>query len=118
MNKAAQAEISVILINGDKETPADIFGTITASTKFSQRRLFKKADNAYIQLQPGQKFPLDRSTMVVLMDDDLVFDVNVLDHDSDWSPNDQVAKGRVVTCSSSGNVDQAGGEWRIRPDPD
>ncbi|KAM3498994.1 hypothetical protein MY10362_007726 [Beauveria mimosiformis] len=73
MNKAAQAEIS-----------------------FGERRLFNKADNAYIKLQPGQKFPLDRSTMVVPMDDNLVFDVNVWDHDADWSPNDQVATGRVV----------------------
>ncbi|KAM3447841.1 hypothetical protein MY3296_008361 [Beauveria thailandica] len=95
MDKAAQADIEVILINGDEENPADIFGTITASTRFGQRRLFNKASDAHIELAPGQKFPLDRSTLAVPMDDKLVFDVNVWDHDADWSPNDQIAKGKV-----------------------
>ncbi|KAM3429401.1 hypothetical protein MY4824_008292 [Beauveria thailandica] len=95
MDKAAQADIEVILINGDEENPADIFGTITASTRFGQRHLFNKASNVHIEIRPGQKLPLQRSTLAVPMDDKLVFDVNVWDHDADWSPNDQVAKGKV-----------------------
>ncbi|OAQ97287.1 hypothetical protein LLEC1_00043 [Akanthomyces lecanii] len=95
MSKAAQAQIDIVLINGDKEKPADIYGTILAATKFGQHQLFKKADSEHIDISPGQKFPLERSTMAVPMDGNLAFDVDVWDYDFDPSPNDQVAKENV-----------------------
>ncbi|OAA53370.1 hypothetical protein ISF_08851 [Cordyceps fumosorosea ARSEF 2679] len=96
MGNAAQADIDVILINGDDENPADVYGKVIATTKYGKRDLFNKDSKSYVELKPGDKVPLERKVMAVAMDDKLVTDVDLWDHDADLSPNDSIA-GAIVT---------------------
>ncbi|KGQ09267.1 Protein synthesis inhibitor I [Beauveria bassiana D1-5] len=99
MSNAAEAVVEVILINGDEETPADIFGNIRVDSKFVQRDLLNRfpggiyrTGEGYISLRPEEHTPLSRAVMAVPMDDSLKVHVRLWDHD-DLSPNDEVAKG-------------------------
>ncbi|OAA50748.1 Ribosome-inactivating protein [Beauveria brongniartii RCEF 3172] len=93
MSSAAEALVEVVMIDGDQEDPADVFGTVRVHSKFVQRHLFSKADNEYIDVRPGGKIPLSRAVMAVSMDDTLEVNVDLTDHDSDASPNDKIAAG-------------------------
>lgn len=48
LNNAAQALVEVILINGDGEDPANVYGTITANNGFGEIDLFRKDSSNYI----------------------------------------------------------------------
>ena len=48
LNNAAQALVEVILVNGDGENPANVYGSITASNGFGEINLFRKDSSNYV----------------------------------------------------------------------
>ena len=61
-----QATISVKLINGDGEDPADVYGNISGRFGIdSQFTLFNKSQSQYIEVRPGEFIPLERDEVVV-----------------------------------------------------
>ena len=48
LSNAAQALVEIVLINGDNEDPANVFGTITAHNGLSDIALFRKDSKHYI----------------------------------------------------------------------
>jgi len=93
-SNAVQALIEVILINGDNENPADIYGTITANNGFGDTELFNRDAKHNIPVRPKDAIPL-RTAVAVPMGKTLQVNALVYDHDSDLSPDDEVAKGTV-----------------------
>ncbi|KAM3518318.1 hypothetical protein NHJ13051_008276 [Beauveria bassiana] len=94
MSNAAEALVEVVMVNGDNEDPANVFGTVRVHSKFVQRQLFQKADNEHIEIGQGKKIPLSRAVMAVPMDDTLEVHVDLTDHDPE-SFNDNIATGSV-----------------------
>lgn len=93
MDNAVEASIKVTLVNGDDEKPADIYGNITAKSKFGTSELFRKISKEHIDVYPGYDIPLSRHAIAVPKGSTLVIDANVWDHDGDASGDDEVAKG-------------------------
>ncbi|UNI13280.1 hypothetical protein JDV02_000037 [Purpureocillium takamizusanense] len=91
MSNAAEAVVEVVLINGDNENPADIFGTLKVTSRFVSRELFNKAQKDSISVRPGESIPLSRAVMAVPLDDTLVVRADLWDYDP--VSNDEVAKG-------------------------
>ncbi|KAM3522857.1 hypothetical protein MY4038_008438 [Beauveria bassiana] len=93
MSSATKVVIQVIMLDGDGEKPADVFGRVRVSSRFVQRDLFNKESGNSIEVYPDTVIPLSRAIMAVPMLDTLKIHVDLWDHDSDWSPNDQIAYG-------------------------
>ncbi|EFZ04527.2 Ribosome-inactivating protein [Metarhizium robertsii ARSEF 23] len=91
MRNAIKAVVQVILVDGDGENPADVFGKVSVSSRFVQRDLFQKEGDDSIEVYPGKAIPLSGATMAIPLDDTLTIHVDLWDYDSDWSPNDQIA---------------------------
>ena len=119
LSNAAQASIEVILINGDGEDPADVYGVITARNGLGDTELFNKASDHHIDVRPGAAIPLRRSIVAVPLDEQLTIDASVYDHDSDLSPDDEIAKGAVefnvdILSSFSQSIHGKYGEISVR----
>ncbi|PMB64478.1 NAD(+)--arginine ADP-ribosyltransferase Chelt [Beauveria bassiana] len=93
MSSATKVVIQVFMLDGDGEKPADVFGRVRVSSRFVQRDLFNKESGNSIEVYPDTVIPLSRAIMAVPMLDTLKIHVDLWDHDSDWSPNDQIAYG-------------------------
>ncbi|KAI1175630.1 ribosome-inactivating protein [Nemania sp. FL0916] len=93
MGFAAQAKIDVVLVNGDDENPANIYGEITANNGHGTIDLFRRFPRArYVNIYPGDDVPLLRSIVAAPMDGSLKIHADLIDHDSD-SKDDEVANG-------------------------
>ncbi|KJZ79114.1 hypothetical protein HIM_01265 [Hirsutella minnesotensis 3608] len=94
MNRAAEASISVVLINGDGEDPAQVYGKIFAQTRYRRYTLLDETEAREVRVQ--QAIPLVQRPIPVpvSVDDKLVLDFDLWDHDN-ISPDDQIAKGGV-----------------------
>ncbi|KAK6229983.1 hypothetical protein QUC31_002645 [Theobroma cacao] len=96
VRQALNATINVLLINGDKESPADVYGTIKASQVIggssTSLTLFEKSSSEYVQVRPHHSIPLIRSVVVVPMTSGLTITADLWDYDT-LSPDDQIAKG-------------------------
>ncbi|KAI1155741.1 ribosome-inactivating protein [Nemania diffusa] len=119
LSNAAQALIEVVLINGDGENPADIYGTITARNGFGDIDIFNRASAEHIDVRPGAAIPLKRTVVAVPLSQRLEIDASVYDHDSDWSSDDEVAKGIArfdvdISRSYSQSIRGAYGEISVR----
>ncbi|KAM0664435.1 hypothetical protein ACQRIU_007017 [Beauveria bassiana] len=93
MSNAAEALVEVVLIDGDDENPANVYGYVKVYSKFVERELFRK-ENDYIDVRPGENIPLSRAVMAVPMDSTLRVFAVLGDYDS-LSPNDNIARGSV-----------------------
>ncbi|PHH91238.1 hypothetical protein CDD83_1239 [Cordyceps sp. RAO-2017] len=118
MSDAVEARVEVVLVNGDGESPADIYGKISVSSKFVQRDLFYKESTDYIGVYPGNAIKLSRAILAVPKDDRLRVHADLVDHDSDASSNDQVAKGYAdfhpkVSGKDSATIRGEYGEIRV-----
>ncbi|KAF5338540.1 hypothetical protein D9757_015426 [Collybiopsis confluens] len=89
---ALYAQISVILINGDNENPADVYGRITGNNGFATFALFGKASNESVSVKPQDPIPLSRAIVAVPTDQKLEINVLLWDHDS-TNPDDEIANG-------------------------
>ncbi|KAI1753853.1 ribosome-inactivating protein [Xylaria castorea] len=96
MRDAAQALVEVVLINGDGEDPADVYGTITAYNEYGWSSLFSKPDkNSRINVHPNSAIPLSRSVVAVPMAGVLTIEALLLDYDP-ISYDDEIANGKAV----------------------
>lgn len=96
MSNAAEALVDVVLINGDDENPAGVYGKVYAmNTSFNDEiELFRKSDGNPEQVYPKASIPLLRPAVVVPMDASLKIRVDLWDYDK-LSPDDKIARGTV-----------------------
>ncbi|KAK8061047.1 hypothetical protein PG997_015268 [Apiospora hydei] len=88
------ARITVNLVNGDGESPADVYGDITTNNGHGQSELFGKAESEHISVSPQDKIPLSRSVVAVPTTGTLRVDAHLWDHDK-VTPDDEIAAGFV-----------------------
>lgn len=118
MSDAAEALVEVILVNGDGEDPADVYGSITAQTVYGESELFRREAGRRIQVRPRARIPLLRSVVAVPMDSNLVIKADLMDHDA-ISYNDEIAKGTaefrpLVHDSAKASIRGKYGEIEVR----
>ncbi|KAK6230443.1 hypothetical protein QUC31_001961 [Theobroma cacao] len=98
VRQALNAIVDVLLINGDKESPADVYGTIKGSQDLegssTSLTLFEKSSDEYVQVRPYHSIPLTRSVVVAPMSSGLIITTDLWDYDT-VSSDDQIAKGSV-----------------------
>ncbi|XP_021731777.1 uncharacterized protein LOC110698620 [Chenopodium quinoa] len=92
-----QATLSVKLINGDGEDPADVYGNIDGrfgiSTQFS---LFDKKQSQHIPVRPGEFIPLSRSDVnVPEAATEMEISAYLMDYDA-VSSDDEIANGKAL----------------------
>lgn len=97
LSNAVQAYVEVIMINGDEEDPADVYGSILAGSthpEFEKQELvlFHRDSGDYIKVGKGAVIPLLRSIVAVPLNSQLIVRANLLDHDT-LSPDDEIANG-------------------------
>lgn len=99
MDAAAAASVEIILQNADDENRPDVYGHITASTRFGRRDLFRKSQGQYVRMLPNSAFDLARPVMAVPMDDILSVNVTLMEHDKGlfgfFRKEDEIAKRQV-----------------------
>ncbi|KAI1415787.1 ribosome-inactivating protein [Hypoxylon sp. FL1857] len=98
LSNAAQALVKIILIDGDGEDPADVYGNISADNGYAyygESELFRKASSEHIDVRPGAAIPLVRSAIAVPMSRSLRIKALLYDHDT-ISPDDEIANGVAV----------------------
>ena len=103
-----QATISVKLINGDGEDPADVYGNISGRFGIgSQFTLFNKSQSQYIEVRPGEFIPLERDEVVVPGEaSELEITAYLMDYDT-LSSDDEIANGKAVfLVKSAGESDK------------
>lgn len=94
MSNAAEASVSVILINGDGESPADVYGHVWAQNTSlgGEIELYNKSSNKHENVYPNQPITLQRYTLAVPMTARLKIRVDLWDHDV-YNPDDHIAEG-------------------------
>ncbi|XP_057972817.1 uncharacterized protein LOC131160966 [Malania oleifera] len=104
LSDAVVANVEVILIDGDGEDPADVYGDICArSSIFSdESQLFRKASKEYINVRPRERISLSRSVVAVPLDATLIIKALLYDYDT-LSSDDEIANGTAeFPAQSSG----------------
>ncbi|KAI1084836.1 ribosome-inactivating protein [Whalleya microplaca] len=94
MSNAAEALIEIILVEGDGEDTANVYGRIHARN-FSfagEIDLFRRSDSDHVNVKPNQRIPLLRSALAIPMDGTLSISASLFDHDV-FSPDDEIAQG-------------------------
>lgn len=92
LSDAAVAKVEVTLIDGDGESPADVYGRIVALNGINESMLFRREKNERMDVRSGQLIPLSRSVVAVPLDGSLKVLVELYDYDND----DEIAKGIAV----------------------
>lgn len=97
---AVQARVEVKLINGDDENPADVYGLLAVTNgkpgfEDNEILLFQRSSSYHVDVQPQQLIPLARSLIAMPLNSELRVRAELYDHDSDWSSDDEIAKGTV-----------------------
>ncbi|KMS95649.1 hypothetical protein BVRB_006240 [Beta vulgaris subsp. vulgaris] len=103
-----QATISVKLINGDGEDPADVYGRIAGRFGIgSEFVLFDKSQSQRIEVRPEEFIPLERDEVVVPAEaSELEITAHLMDYDT-ISPDDEIANGKAVfLVKSAGQSDK------------
>ncbi|PYI25433.1 ribosome-inactivating protein [Aspergillus indologenus CBS 114.80] len=89
------AQITVVLIDGDGESPADVYGEITANNGHGQSELFRKTNSSeHVDVKPQHDIPLSRTVVAVPTTGTLRVHANLWDHDV-ISGDDEIAYGSV-----------------------
>ncbi|RDA93500.1 hypothetical protein CP533_4018 [Ophiocordyceps camponoti-saundersi (nom. inval.)] len=94
LGSAVAASIKVILIDGDGESPANIYGTCDLKTEYLQRTWFKVKKDGNFEVYPGNLITGTETTVAVGIDDILQIRVDIWDYDTFSSP-DAVARGMI-----------------------
>ncbi|CAH0002474.1 unnamed protein product [Clonostachys byssicola] len=94
MSDALYAQITVVLINGDDEDPANVYGDIYTNNGYGHSQLFQKGRKEYVNVSPLSRIPLVRGIVAVPTDGSLVITANLWDYDS-LSPDDEIAAGEA-----------------------
>ncbi|KAK9273157.1 hypothetical protein L1049_017964 [Liquidambar formosana] len=116
---AVEATLEFMLINGDEENPAKLYGGLTArNSKFvddiAEIVLFRKTSREGIVGRPGQLIPLSRSLVAVPFDSSLIVEANLLD-----SSNKVIAEGIAefpaqLSGTAEKNISGKYGEIRVK----
>ncbi|KAI1359398.1 ribosome-inactivating protein [Xylaria arbuscula] len=119
LSNTAQATVQVILVNGDNEDPADIYGTIKARTGFGEFVIFDRSAGEHVDVSPNAPIPIDKSVFAVALSQHLEIDVSLFDHDDDPSFDDEIAKGIAkfdvdIMKSGAQSITGASGEISVR----
>ncbi|CAH9069266.1 unnamed protein product [Cuscuta europaea] len=92
------ATVRVVLINGDRESPVDVYGSIKATSVLDGGSplitLFEKSAGDSVKVNLEEEIPLTRSAVVVPMDDGVTISAYLYDHDS-ISSDDETATSCV-----------------------
>ncbi|KLU92136.1 hypothetical protein MAPG_11083 [Magnaporthiopsis poae ATCC 64411] len=88
------AQITVVLIDGDGEDPADVYGEITAKNGHGESELFRKANKQHVDVKPQHEIPLSRTVVAVPTTGTLLVHANLWDYDT-ISGDDEIAFGSV-----------------------
>lgn len=86
------AQITVVLINGDGEDPANVYGDITTNNGHGQSQLFLRDEDNYIDVAPNSPIPQVRTIVAVPTRGTLRVNAKLWDQDS-LSPDDEIANG-------------------------
>lgn len=96
LGNAAEAVVEVVLITGDGEDPADVHGTITASTPtYRPITLFDRSSDDYVSVRPGTAIPLLHPAAVVQMEEEITFSAHLWDNNPIFS-DEEIANGSVT----------------------
>ncbi|KAK6230290.1 hypothetical protein QUC31_001808 [Theobroma cacao] len=105
VRQALNATVKVLLINGDDESSAEVYGTIKASQVIggssTSLTLFEKSSGEYVPVKPYQSIPLTRSVVVAPVSSGLTITADLWDYDT-LSHDDQIAKGSLHFDASVG----------------
>ena len=109
MSEAAEARVSVKLLNGDDEDPAHVYGkVIVENTSFGGEiellSMPHDPSKGYQKVKPGHKITLQRDTVVVGMNSSLKLHLHLWDYDS-LSSDDEIAKGSFTFPPDLGRTD-------------
>ncbi|XP_021759045.1 60 kDa jasmonate-induced protein-like isoform X2 [Chenopodium quinoa] len=96
---AVQANVEVVLINGDGKNPAEVYGSLVArysnyifSTGDEQAKyqstLFNKPSKEFVKVNPGTPIPLSRAVISVPTTGSLITEANIF-----VSSNKEISKG-------------------------
>lgn len=92
LSNAAQAVVEVVLINGDGEDPADVYGSIKGNNGYGDSELFRKKVEENIPVHPDADIPLLRNAIAVPVKSSLNITALLYDHDT-ISADDEIANG-------------------------
>ncbi|KAJ1704638.1 hypothetical protein LUZ63_004417 [Rhynchospora breviuscula] len=113
---AVTATMQVMLINGDNENPANVYGTLKATNIVSNGLiiLFNKKSNEYVDIKPQQLIPLLRSVVVVPLTSSIQVIADLWDQDTS-SADDPIAQGNVTfaAAASGSNVGRISGKFGV-----
>ncbi|CAO2833608.1 unnamed protein product [Amaranthus hypochondriacus] len=80
---AVQANVEVVLVNGDGKDPAEVYGSMVArysnyndQSKYYQSVLFRKSSKDCVKVKPGNSIPLSRFVVAVPTLGSLIVDAN------------------------------------------
>lgn len=95
--ESGRAKISVKLINGDDENPADVYGLISGRYGIhSEYILFYRPARHYIDIKPGANIPLTMSELL-LPEKTITLEIKAYLMDYDFfSYDDEIANGKVI----------------------
>lgn len=121
MSNAAEALVEVVLVNKDREDPADVYGEIYAQTSsFPDKRikLFRRESHDHVGVHLHSCVPLLRSALAVPMDASLTISASLGDHGR-TSPDKEVANGTAefkpaTLQSASGLITGQHGKLEVR----
>lgn len=87
--------VEVVLINGDEEDAADVYGSISGNNGYGDSEFFRTKVEENIPVHPGADIPLLRNAIAVPMDGSLNVKALLYDHDT-VSADDEIANGTVT----------------------
>ncbi|KAF4583217.1 Ribosome-inactivating protein [Ophiocordyceps camponoti-floridani] len=118
-SKAVGARIEVVMINGDNEEPADVYGTIVVKSGPVRQTFFSRESDDHVDVYPGQKIPLEHKFFVLQTREVMEVSVDLWDHDALVSPDDLIASGTVrfrprLRGEEKQKVNATYGEFEVR----
>ncbi|PHH80296.1 hypothetical protein CDD80_2137 [Ophiocordyceps camponoti-rufipedis] len=119
LSNAVSAEIQVVMINGDNENPADVYGSIRVKSGSVTETWFDREYDDHVDLYPGQMVPLTHKFFVVQLHEAMEVLVDLWDHDALVSPDDHIANGTVrfqpkLNGEEKQRVNAAYGEFEVK----
>ncbi|QPH02621.1 hypothetical protein C2857_006835 [Epichloe festucae Fl1] len=98
LSNAAKAQIELVLINGDGEDPANVYGLVFAQSSAYDIPidLFRNSVAERVKVSPGQPIPLQRTNLAVSMGERLYITIKLFDHDS-LSADDEISSGVLLS---------------------
>ncbi|CAM0908805.1 unnamed protein product [Alopecurus aequalis] len=87
--------LSVVILDIDGENPGGLYGTVRVHDSFGSVDLFNRGKSNSQSVRPGERAELLWPARAISADDDLIIDLNLMDHDN-LSPDDEVSRGEVV----------------------